>query len=751
MAGNRNSGVMGAAPMYICHGAEHDFKFAAVVDSPWINQGLSLNPVSGETASISTEPEFGKYQKLLADGTEWRLKCPDEGTDIDFNLQVQSEFTAAPYPLPFKLGDYRREILNTRDPISAPVVGDEVSAEIQVGSFYTRKALAGIDVDWYFDGEKVKTVLTTDVGWGKFDHTVTSEGQHTITAKVHSPYDDTTSEHTFTLNVYLESPWKQATLLVNGERVAWNSPSVFLFRGQANDVTVEAPFLSGKEVSLGLINLDDLDIEASPTFDEWVPTPDAKASWALTASGTKSGRITLKLMSNNVAQPWEVPCAVLSANLADETDVKIDGVAVPAGGNWFYRDKAQTVTLTPKSGSPLAGLPVTLSCAIKTGLDPADVVSVPAFDSEQTTYSWSVTGKTKSGTFQLSLAGKGMTTPINLAISKLISSNLADEAEVKIGGVAVPTEGNWFFRDKAQTVTLTPKSGSPLAGLPVTLSCAIKSGLDVANVVSAPAFGSEQTSYSWAVTGKTKSGTFQLSLAGKGMTTPITVAISKLISGNLADEVTVLLGGVEIPLTGAEIPIGGTVKMTLDYKSPDLIRGLKLAMDVIFEEGLVPGDLTSQPPLLEQTVNHEWMITAAENKIGTFKLKLLTEEEQAVLYTPVIRIKKNLDINFTFEVKEKPVPVPPREYLVDVNTILFSAKAVLKNPDGSPLGGISVTISQTYFKDQTVETELNGEARFYVERKESDGQDTLVKIVAVAQFPEGEPVAEMWVRGYASI
>jgi hypothetical protein len=637
MAGNHNSGVMGAAPMYICHGAEHDFKFAAVTDSPWINQGLSLNPVSGETASISTEPEFGKYQKLLADGTEWKLKCPNEGTDIDFNLQVQSEFTAAPYPLPFKLGDYRRKMLNTRDPISTPVVGDEVSAEIQVGSFYTRKVLAGIDVDWYVDGKMVETVPTTDVGWSKFDHTVTSEGEHTITAKVHSLFDNTTSEHTFTLNVYLESPWEQATLRVNGASVDWNSPNVFLFRGQPNDVTVEAPFLEGKEVTLGLINLDGLYIKAIPEFESPVPTPDAKASWALTPSDTKSGRITLKLTSSAVVQPLEVPCTVLSANLADEADVEIDGDGVPAGGNWFYRDKAQTVTLTPKSGSPLAGLPVTLTCAIKTGLDVANVVSVPTFNSEQTTHSWTVTGKTKSGTFQLSLAGKGMTTPINLAISKLISSNLADEAEVKIGGVAVPTEGNWFIRDKAQTVTLTPISGSPLAGLPVTLACTIKDGLDVANVVSAPDFDSEQTSYSWAVTGKTKSGTFQLSLAGKGMTTPITVVVSKLVSSNLADEVEVKIGGQSVPSGGSVFFRGEAKDVELIPKSGSPIAGYPIALARTATSPLLLTDLSSEPAFEEPQTTHKWDVTGANNKSGIFQLQL-TAQGMFTIYVTANRL-----------------------------------------------------------------------------------------------------------------
>ena len=305
---------------------------------------------------------------------------------------------------------------------------------------------------------------------------------------------------------------------------------LFLLRGQESDVTVEAPPEIARELNLELVENGGLTIVASPNFGDWVAPVDGQFKWKITPDAGKSGRITLSFYSREVVQPWEHRSLVISSNLADEADVKIGGVAIPAEGNWFIRDKAQTVTLTPKSGSPLAGLPVTLTCAIKSGLDVANVVSAPVFGSEQTTYSWAVTGRTKSGTFQLALAGKGLTTPITLAISKLLSTNLADEADVKIGGVAVPPGGNVFFRGQAQVVTLTPKAGSPIAGHPVTLTCSIKSGLVVANVVSVPAFGVKQIVHSWSVTGSTNSGTFQLSLAGKEMTRSINVAVSKPVS-----------------------------------------------------------------------------------------------------------------------------------------------------------------------------------------------------------------------------
>jgi hypothetical protein len=623
MAGNRNSGVMAIEPLLICHGAEHDLKLAAVEGSPWINQGASLNPTLGGTSPISSEPEIGQYQPLLADGAEWKLICPAEGSDIDFNLQVQSEFTAVPYQLPFKLGDYRRKILKERNPISAPVVGDEVSAEIQVVSFYTEKELEGVDVDWYFDGTIVCTVQTTGLGWSKFDHAVTEVGEHTITAKVYSPYNDTTSEHTFTLNVYLESPWEQATLLINGEPVAWNSPGAFLFRGQPNEVKVEAPFLRGKEVALDLINSDGLDIEASPEFKEWVSTPDAKASWALAANGTKSGRIKLKLLSNDVIQAWEIPCAVLSANLAEEADVEIESAPVPNDGNWFIRDKPQTVTLKLKPGSPLRGLPVTLSLEVINGLDRENVRSEPDFGCEDTSYSWAVTGNTKSGEFQLSLKGTGMTAAITVAVSKLISNDLAEEVTVKIGGQDVPSGGNVFFRGQSKDVVVTPKPGSPIAGYPIALACTVNEPLQLTDLSSRPPFNDSNPTYEWDVTGANNSGFFQLQIVAKDMT-PINVIASKLLSTDLNDEGEVWIGWENVSSRGSVFFRGQPRDVELKPRPGSPIEGHPISLTRKVNNPLEHNDLSSSPRFDPFEPTLKWSVTGA-NRSGFFQLELTAE------------------------------------------------------------------------------------------------------------------------------
>ena len=314
------------------------------------------------------------------------------------------------------------------------------------------------------------------------------------------------------------SPWEQATLLINGKKVEWRAEFVLL-RGQENAVTVSAPPEIAGAINLGLVEGGGLNIIARPNFGDWVAPVNGRFNWSIIPDAGKSGRITLVFLSREVVEAWEHRSLVISRKLADEVDVKIDGFEVPAQGSiWFYRDKARTVTLTPKSGSPWPGLPITLTCTVYDGLDVDNVVSAPAFGSEQTTYSWGVTGNTKSGRFWLTLADKGMTTPIDLVTSKLISSNLADEADLLIDGKAVPPTGIDFYHREPRIVSLRPKYNSPIARFPVALKRSIISGLKPEDLRSEPPFDGFQTDHRWTVTGVSGVGTFRLSLAGESMT-----------------------------------------------------------------------------------------------------------------------------------------------------------------------------------------------------------------------------------------
>ena len=722
----------GIDPVYICHGAEHDFTIAAGADSPWVNQGVSFNQVPGESFPITTDPELGKYQTFLTDGSKWKLHCPANGTDIDFNLQLQSEFTAAPCKVALKLGDYRRAILSKRDPVSAPLVGDIVAAEVQIGSFYTRKELEGIEVEWYYDGDIVQKVPTTGMGWSKFEHVVATAGEHTITAKVHSPYDDKKTEQSFTINVYVESPWEQATLTVNGNVVGWNEP-ILLLRGQASDVTVVAPPAIAGELNLGLVENGQLIIGASPKFDDWVARVDGRFNWKITPDADKSGRISLAFISREVLVPWEHRSLVISSNLADEVDqVLVGGVPSPADGAVFFRNEPQIVTLTYKQGSPLQDYPLELTGTPLTGVQPGNL-TVTALGNN----TWTVNSHTNSGTFKLKLSGADMTTGITLPVCKVMSRYLTEEADVKIDGVPVPLDGNVFFRGQAQVVTLTPKPLSPIAGYPVTLICTIISGLEAANVESAPEFDVEQTTHSWRVTGSTKSGTFQLSLAGKDMTRPITVAVSKLLSTNLADEATVLLDGDAIPPNGADFHGGKTKKLTLDYKDAKALIGVPLALDWIPDAGLVTGDLAAQPPFRQFSTQHEWTLTGAHLKSGTFKLKVFGEGESTALLTPTNRLHVGVTFRFIYATGHD-IPLPPKMVGVSVNH-WFACGVRLLESDGSPMVGVSITFIVPDHGTHSGETDSNGVATAAPFLYRTQG---VRKIVAVAVLPAGNKTVE---------
>ncbi|MHC8286300.1 hypothetical protein ACYZUD_05610 [Pseudomonas sp. XS1P51] len=674
------TGLAEVGPVYICHGAQgdrcHTLKFAGIEDSPWVNHGVSLNHATGESSLIIADPEYGDPQELKTDGAEWKLNCPVDGTDRDFEFWVQSEFTAVPYKIPMRLGHYRREIQARRAPIGAPVKGDQVTAEITVGSFYTKTRLEGVEVVWKIDGNTEETIPTSSSGISQFDYTFTTAGEKTITANFHSPYDDTWVEESFKVTVYEKSPWEEAKLFINGNEVQWNS-DIALFRGQVNDVMVEAAPAIAKQIKLELVEDSDLNIEVSP--DAWVDPVNDKFNWKVTPADGKSGRVTLVFLSLDVLLPWERRSLVLSANLADEVDeVRVGGVDYPASGIVLFRDVVQTVTLTYKPGSPLQGYPLELKGTVLTGLDPANLVVTAT-----TPHAWTVKASTKSGTFKLDLTGANMTAGMTLPESKVLSRNLADEVDnVRVGGVDYPLSGIVLFRDVAQTVTLTYKPGSPLQGYPLELKGEVIDGLDPANLV----VSTTATPHAWTVKASTKSGTFRLHLTGANMTAGMTLPKSKVLSRNLADEVdNVRVGGVDYPLSGIVLFRDLPQSITLTYKPGSPLQGYPLEL-----KGTVLTGLDATNLVVTATTPHAWTVKAI-TKSGTFRLDLTGTNMTAGIRLPVSKV---LSLNLADEVVVK---IGAADIPAEGN-VFFRGQAqvvTLTPKPGSPIAGYPVTLKRT--------------------------------------------------------
>lgn len=705
-------------PVLICHGAEgdlsHTFMLSGVEGSPWVNQKVNLVVAAGQASDITAEPELGKALRLESTGAEWKLHCPADSGDGEFDLWVKSEFSAEPYRIPMRLGHYRRQVVSRQPPIGAPVVCDEVSAEVTVVSWYTRQLLKGVEVQWTAEGE-THNLPTSEAGVSRFVYTVTQPGEQTITAQVADPYNHALIEETFEMNVYAESPWKLATLRVNGQKIEWNT-EILLLRGEDNEVTIEAPPEIADQLQLNLGVSDNLEIGATPDFGTYIDRSNGKFTWTLTPAAGHSGRIELAVLSREIEQHWPLPSWVMSSDLADEVDgikvegvdlpaegtvffrnevytvsvqykpgsplasypldlkafavegtpvtgvlakgdntwfvsastrsgkfqielmafgmnkyvapvckamsrdlseeidsVKVDGEDYPANGLTFFRNKPKTITLTYKQHSPVATHPLQLIGTPLTGLDPTHLeVTQP----QPQSHSWIVKPHTKSGTFRLELKGTDMTKGIILPACKVLSTNLGDEATVLIGGTAVPADGIFFFRGKSQTLTLVSKADSPLAGHPVTLTCSIKSGLVAANVVSQPAFNTARTTYSWAITGSTRSGTFQLGLTGEGMTTPITVPLSTLVSSVIADEFEPRLNNSPLP---TNITLD-TQQFALSLVSKNNIPNIPVSLKFISGTDVAKDQFTVTPPFDQNSPDLRWQVVANVHHSATFQL-----------------------------------------------------------------------------------------------------------------------------------
>ncbi|WP_429393509.1 Ig-like domain-containing protein [Pseudomonas laurylsulfatiphila] len=300
-----------------------------------------------------------------------------------------------------------------------------------------------------------------------------------------------------------------------------------------------------------------------------------------------------------------------------------------------------------------------------------------------------------------------MTTELKAATAV---SNPWKQATLFINGKKVEWDAEpVLLRGRENEVTVEdPPESSP----EINLGLPVDGGL---NIVASPDFGKwvrpVNGKFNWKITPEAgKSGRITLVFFIKAVV-ETREHRSLVISSDLADEVTVLLNGDELPLAGADIPSGGTATLTLAYKSPYLLPGIDLALDAVLESGLVPGDLTSQPPLLEQTVNHEWVITAAENKIGTFKLKLLTVEEQAVLLTPSNRLFAPINTRFE-SFGGTPLLRPPEKNPSDTNTY-FSYRVALTSLDGQPLVGVPVTFYAPGSEQETIAVTTDNRGRAF--------------------------------------
>ena len=230
-----------------------------------------------------------------------------------------------------------------------------------------------------------------------------------------------------------ENPWKKAKLSIRGKWVDWGSPIVLL-RGQANEVKVQAPPELAVQLSLGLVDGRGLNITAFPDFLDWVDPVNGTFIWTLTPDDGESGGITLVFFSREEQWPWELFCQVLSANLADEMTLKIDGAHVQPPVV-FKVGMARELSLVPTG--TMEGVPIALNFKSGNGVEAKDFTVLPVGwgVGKCDEYTWTVTAnKQANATFNVELKAEDIPGPISPEPFKQEPGSLDQRIDVSFNG-----------------------------------------------------------------------------------------------------------------------------------------------------------------------------------------------------------------------------------------------------------------------------------------------------------------------------
>ncbi|WP_460419046.1 hypothetical protein [Pseudomonas sp. microsymbiont 2] len=294
-------------------------------------------------------------------------------------------------------------------------------------------------------------------------------------------------------------------------------------------------------------------IVALPAYDDSRTVTDSGLDWSLTGANV-SGTFGLEIRMTGFASGLQLPsCILLSQNLNDEAELRLDGpLPAPGSPRIFWRRRSRQLRMEARANSPLrqAGLHAWLQLA--SSLGPNQVTAAPAYSEQRALtgagLNWSVAGQNVSGEFALEVHMDGFLAPLTLPDNILMSPDLNDEAELR--RMTGDEDLKVFRREVPRTLQLYPKAGSPLfrSGLNIWMSFD-QGTLSPADVSAAPNYNSRRViSYPviWALTGRNVSGVFGLNVFVDQFEAPLNVSTCLLLSTRLEDEALLRLDGVEV-------------------------------------------------------------------------------------------------------------------------------------------------------------------------------------------------------------
>ena len=623
MAGNRNSGEMATGPLYFCYGSEHEFTLKAEADSPWINQGVSLNRNSAEPAlPVTTTPAIADYQTFHEQGATWTVDCPTQPAHVPvkaFQLWAQTEFTSPAYKVDVSLGHHRIDFVEASGHEQFQVIeyGEETTLKAREISYYTKEAMP-FAAQWKLGEEDLQSTVPDPSGWVTYNFKTATPGIHPVNVTVPSLYyEQGYFCKELPVHALAVTPWgKDAVLQVNRK----DEPDVVdrgvvCPRGSLMMVSLlnENLLLKDSMVSLKSADAKALGIIFTPDLETERPMEGGSHYWNLAITGAKSGLFKLQVHCSKLKRDWDIIGHVLSKELKDEVEkIEVNGAPISDFGAVFFRGESRPLTITFEES--MRGLYVFLDETGSPGTTYDPPLKRPLKVPKNLKLEWQVTGGDRSSLFELQVVCADVEMPLTIE-SRVMSKITSDEVEsLKLDGKNIDFNNSCLilFRGKQSKLEIVPKAGGVLVGLAMEMIALGDEGLDVAYIpvlgVSRPLL---EAGFAWHINaGFRQSGTFELMINFPEINQSLILDCRK-ISKNFNDEVDVVYQDHGVGSTDFVFFHNESSSVVAELKP--WMKGLTLKLDE-GAEGV--GDVTFAPGIGMPVVVSENLLATWTGKAG---------------------------------------------------------------------------------------------------------------------------------------